>query len=109
MLVPRIIIWIAISFCTIDVVELIEEEEDNISAAMNEVRRGGGGFHGTNSNGGANNGSASGLSQRFSLRRDDDGATSLDPSLDENNSETGVDVITEGDDEGNSNHEEEIE
>jgi len=109
MLVPRIIIWIAISFCTIDVVELIEEEEDNISAAMNEVRRGGGGFHGTNSNGGANNGSTSGLFQRFSLRRDDDGATSLDPSVDENNSETGIDVITEGDDEGNTNHEEEIE
>ncbi|VEU36739.1 unnamed protein product [Pseudo-nitzschia multistriata] len=44
MLVPRIVVWIAQEFCTIDVVELVDDdgEEDYISTTMNEVRNGGG-------------------------------------------------------------------
>ena len=39
MLVPRIVVWIAQEFCTIDVVELDDDEED-ISTTINEVRLG---------------------------------------------------------------------
>jgi len=65
MLVPRIFIWIAQEFCTIDVVEL-DDEEDNISTTFDEVRFG----------------LSDGLLQRFSLRRGvevDESPPSSDP------------------------------
>jgi len=87
MLIPRIFVWIFQEFCTIDVVELIGEEEDNISTAMNEVRRTGG-----------TDASAS-LFHRFSLRGRDgsEGGTSLDQSLDDQNND-------DDDDHNNNNH-----
>mmetsp|Transcript_92526 Transcript_92526/g.188334 ORF Transcript_92526/g.188334 Transcript_92526/m.188334 type:complete len:574 (-) Transcript_92526:1972-3693(-) len=55
MLVPRVVVWIAQEFCTIDVVEL--DDEANITTAIHEVRSGSGG----------------GLFHRFSRRRADGG------------------------------------
>lgn len=67
MLVPRIVIWIFQEFCTIDVVELIEEEDDDINSTINEVRRG---F------------SSPALFHRFSIHGHVTGETSYDQSID---------------------------
>lgn len=84
MLIPRIVIWIFQEFCTIDVVELVDEEEDNISTTMNEVRI-----------------ASSGLFNRFSLSHSRRGepSISLDPSLDDegdNCHDDGNDTDNEG-------------
>mmetsp|Transcript_15198 Transcript_15198/g.38264 ORF Transcript_15198/g.38264 Transcript_15198/m.38264 type:complete len:569 (-) Transcript_15198:1888-3594(-) len=71
MILPRIIIWVAQEFFTIDVIEL-EDEEDNISTAINEVRLGFGG-----------DGNNESLFQRFSLRR----SVEVDGGGDENGEE----------------------
>mmetsp|Transcript_3997 Transcript_3997/g.8155 ORF Transcript_3997/g.8155 Transcript_3997/m.8155 type:complete len:323 (+) Transcript_3997:2-970(+) len=65
MLIPRIIIWIAQEFFTIDVVELVNDhdDEDYITTTMNEVRNGGG-----NRGDGYGGASGGGLFHRFSLR-----------------------------------------
>jgi len=92
MLIPRIIVWIFQEFCTIDVVELIDEEEDNISTAMNEVRRTG-----------STDASAK-LFHRFSLRGRDggEGETSLDQSLDDQNNDHSNNNNNNSDDNGQS-------
>jgi len=88
MLIPRIVVWIAQEFCTIDVVELIDEDDDddeedymyNIGSTMNGVGNGGGGVSGS----GTGSGSGSGLFHRFSDGiRGDDGDGSVDDNGEE--------------------------
>jgi len=91
MLVPRIIVWIAQEFCTIDVVELDDEEED-ISATINEVRLGltsSGGNTNTNTNNNTN--TNDGFFQRFSLRRNADADADDERILSGSSLETGDD------------------
>jgi len=70
MLVPRVVVWIAQEFCTIDVVEL-DDHEDSISTTINEVR------FGVSSNN-------DGLLQRSSPRSSvvNDESVAIDPTLD---------------------------
>lgn len=70
MLVPRVVVWIAQEFCTIDVVEL-DDHEDSISTTINEVR------FGVSSNN-------DGLLQRSSPRSSvvNDESVAIDPTMD---------------------------
>ena len=102
MLIPRIIVWIAQEFCTIDVVELIDEEEDNISTAMNEVRRTGGLFERFSLRGRGGGGNGTSFDQ--SLDDDDDDANDNDNDDNSSNNDGLVSsisrrIIEDGDDE----------
>jgi hypothetical protein len=99
MLVPRIIVWIAQEFCTIDVVEL-ETDEDNISTTINEVRRGV--TTTVNNNGTTTSDSRSGSGSGdgwFSLRRSVDADADADAA---DNEGTPSDALADGDN-GNDN------
>jgi hypothetical protein len=107
MLIPRIIVWIAQEFCTIDVVELIDEEEDNISTAMNEVRRTGGLFQRVSLRGrGGGGGGGSGTSFDQSMDDDDDDDHNNNSNDDGHLPSVSRRIIEDGDDE---QHEEVVE
>jgi len=98
MLVPRIIVWIAQEFCTIDVVEL-DTEEDNISTAIDEVRLGVT-TNGTTSGRGSGDGW---FSRRHSFDAD------IDADIDAtDNEETPYDALGADGDNGSDNGEEDL-
>ncbi|OEU10219.1 hypothetical protein FRACYDRAFT_247834 [Fragilariopsis cylindrus CCMP1102] len=105
MLIPRIIVWIAQEFCTIDVVELIDEEEDNISTAMNEVRRTGGLFERFSLRGRGGGGGGDGNDEPHDEKgENDDNKENQNENENANSDEEAVTEVTEEED--NCNDEE---